>query len=47
VTQRVRTLAVQAGVPVVGVSEMLPATDGSFQAWQLRQATAILRALGG
>jgi zinc/manganese transport system substrate-binding protein len=47
VTQRVRTLAVQAGVPVVGVSEMLPASDGSFQAWQLRQATAIRRALGG
>ena len=47
VTQRMRTLATQAGIPVVGVSEMLPAADRSFQAWQLRQATAILRALGG
>ena len=47
VTQRVRQLAIQAGIPVVGVSEMLPAADHSFQAWQLRQATAILRALGG
>jgi zinc/manganese transport system substrate-binding protein len=47
VTQRMRTLAAQAGIPVVGVSEMLPAADRTFQAWQLRQASAMLRALGG
>jgi zinc/manganese transport system substrate-binding protein len=47
VTQAMRTLARQAGIAVVGVSETQPAGDGSYQAWQLRQATAILRALGG
>ena len=47
VTQRVRALAQQAGIPVVGVSETQPPGDRSYQAWQLRQVTAILRALGG
>ena len=47
VTQRVRTLAQQNGIPVIGVSETLPPLDRSYQAWQLRQARAILRALGG
>ena len=47
VTQHMRALAVQAGIPVVGVSETLPPSVPSYQAWQLRQALAILRALGG
>ncbi len=47
VTQRVRSLAQQNGIPVVGVSETLPPSDASYQAWQLRQAQEILRALGG
>ena len=47
VTQRVRALAQQNGSPVIGVSETLPPTDRSYQAWQLRQAREILRALGG
>lgn len=47
VTQRVRALAQQNGIPVVGVSETLPPSDATFQAWQLRQAEEILRALGG
>ena len=47
VTQRVLSLARQAGVPVVGVSETLPPSDATYQAWQLRQAKEILRALGG
>jgi zinc/manganese transport system substrate-binding protein len=47
VTQHVRALAQQAGIAVVGVTETQPASDPSYQAWQLRQATAILRALGG
>ena len=47
VTQHVRTLAQKAGVPVVGVSETQPASDRSYQTWQLRQAKAILNALGG
>lgn len=46
-TQSVRALAQQYGVPVVGVSETLPPSDASYQAWQLRQAKEILRALGG
>jgi len=46
VTAHVRALAAQAGIPVVGVSEILPTTDGSFQAWQLVQARALLTALG-
>ena len=45
--QSVGSLARQEGVPVVGVSETQPASDHSYQAWQLRQTTAILRALGG
>jgi zinc/manganese transport system substrate-binding protein len=47
VTQHMRELAEQAGVAVVGISETQPASDRSYQAWQLREATAILRALGG
>ncbi len=47
VTQHMRALATQAGIPVVGVSETLPSSDPSYQAWQLRQAREILRALGG
>ncbi len=47
VTQHVRQLAEQAGIAVVGVSETQPAGYRSYQAWQLSQATAILRALGG
>lgn len=47
VTQHISDLARQAGIPVVGVSETQPSTDRSYQAWQLRQASAILRALGG
>ena len=45
VTARIRSAARAAGVPVVGVSETLPAGLG-FQAWQLGQATALARALG-
>ena len=45
-TQRLRSLAARAGVPVVAMTESLPRGE-SFQAWQTRQATALLRALGG
>ena len=47
VTQHVRALAQQAGVPVVGVTETLPSSDPTYQVWQLRQAREILHALGG
>jgi zinc/manganese transport system substrate-binding protein len=46
VTRRIRELAVGSGVPVVGMTEMLP-PNTTFQAWQLRQARELLRALGG
>lgn len=45
ITARVRSAADAAGIPVVGVTETLPARE-SFQAWQLRQARALDRALG-
>jgi zinc/manganese transport system substrate-binding protein len=47
VTQQVRALARQAGVPVVPVTETMPPAYRSYQAWQLAQATALLDALGG
>jgi zinc/manganese transport system substrate-binding protein len=46
-TQRVRALARHYGVPVVPVTETMPPSSGSYQAWQLAQATALLDALGG
>ena len=47
VTQHVRALARRAGIPVVGVTETMPPSYRSYQAWQLAQAEAILHALGG
>jgi zinc/manganese transport system substrate-binding protein len=46
-TQGVRAEARRYGVPVVAVSETLPPSDRDYQAWQLRQAKEIFRALGG
>lgn len=46
-TSRVRSLAVQQHIPVVGVSETIPTEQPSFQAWQIAQARAALAALGG
>lgn len=45
ITKRVNAAAKAAGVPVVGVAETLP-VGLTFQAWQLEQARALLRALG-
>ena len=47
VTQHVRALARLAHIPVVGVTETMPPSSRSYQAWQLSQAEAILHALGG
>ncbi len=47
ITDHVRSLARSTGVPVVSVTETLPSTERSFQAWQLHQARALLDALGG
>jgi zinc/manganese transport system substrate-binding protein len=46
-TKHVRELALRAGVPVVGMTETLPATEPDFQTWQADQARALLAALGG
>ena len=47
VTKRLRALAARSGVPVVPVTETLPPGEPSFQSWQLHQAQALLKALGG
>jgi zinc/manganese transport system substrate-binding protein len=46
-TNKIKALATSSGVPIVGVTETLPPSDATFQAWQLRQANEILQALGG
>jgi zinc/manganese transport system substrate-binding protein len=47
VTKRLRSLAARSGVPVVPVTETLPPGEPTFQSWQLHQAQALLKALGG
>jgi zinc/manganese transport system substrate-binding protein len=46
-TVHVRDLATQAGIPVIGVTETLPPSEHNYQTWQLDQAKALLKALGG
>ncbi len=46
VTQHVRDLATQAGIPIVGVTETIPSNEQTFQSWQLDQVKALLHALG-
>jgi zinc/manganese transport system substrate-binding protein len=45
ITKRIRDAAAKAGIPVLGVTETLPA-GLTFQQWQLRQARQIEAALG-
>ena len=45
VTTQMRALARQHGIPVVGVSETMPAGVASYQQWQLSQLRALLHAL--
>jgi zinc/manganese transport system substrate-binding protein len=47
VTTQIRALAKKSGIAVVGVSETLPASARTYQAWQLSQLTALLHALQG
>jgi zinc/manganese transport system substrate-binding protein len=47
VTDHVKDLAGQAGIPVVAVTETQPDSASNFQAWQLAQIQALLQALGG
>ncbi len=45
VTTQIRALARQHGIPVVGVSETMPAGATSYQQWQQSQLTNLLHAL--
>ncbi|MFI5259859.1 MAG: metal ABC transporter solute-binding protein, Zn/Mn family [Candidatus Limnocylindrales bacterium] len=47
VTESIKSLAGQSGVPVVGVSETIPKAGESFVDWQVAQLDAIDTALGG
>jgi zinc/manganese transport system substrate-binding protein len=46
VTEHVKDLAKQAGIPVIGVTETLPPSEKSYQSWQQSQMNELLRALG-
>jgi len=45
VTTQIRSLALQHGIPVVGVSETMPAGVATYQQWQASQLTHLLHAL--
>jgi zinc/manganese transport system substrate-binding protein len=45
VTTQIRTLARSHGIPVVGVSETMPARVARYQQWQQSQLTNLLHAL--
>jgi zinc/manganese transport system substrate-binding protein len=45
VTTQIRSLAKKDGIPVVGVSETMPAGAHSYQQWQESQLTSLLHAL--
>jgi zinc/manganese transport system substrate-binding protein len=45
VTAQMRVLAKQHGIPVVGVSETMPAHAATYQGWQESQMVALLHAL--
>ncbi len=44
-TTQIKNLAQSSGVPIVAVTDTLPISDKTFQAWQLRQARDLLTAL--
>ena len=45
VTQQVQGLARENGIPVVAVTETMPKSESSYQAWQQHQLEALVRAL--
>jgi zinc/manganese transport system substrate-binding protein len=45
VTTQIRALAKKSGIPIVGVSETMPAGAHTYQQWQESQLTALLHAL--
>lgn len=46
-TSDLRTLAQRSGVPVIGLTETMPRSYPTYQAWMLDEATHIFDALGG
>jgi zinc/manganese transport system substrate-binding protein len=46
VTEHVKALAKQNGIPVIGVTETLPTNEQSYQSWQQDQLNQLLTALG-
>jgi zinc/manganese transport system substrate-binding protein len=46
VTEHIKGMARQNGIPVIGVTETLPAHE-SYQSWQHKQLSQLLQALGG
>jgi zinc/manganese transport system substrate-binding protein len=44
-TEQLKSLAVQAGIPIVGISETMPAGAQTFQGWQASQLQLLLNAL--
>jgi zinc/manganese transport system substrate-binding protein len=45
VTTQMRSVAKQHGIPVVGVSETMPAGASTYQQWQQSQLNQLLHAL--
>jgi zinc/manganese transport system substrate-binding protein len=45
VTEHVKDLAKQAGIPVIGVTETLPTNEKSYQSWQADQLKQLVSAL--
>lgn len=45
VTDHIKQLAEQNGIPIVGVTETMPKNAASYQSWQLSQAKALSKAL--
>lgn len=46
VTENVKSLAKQNGIPVIGVTETLPPNEKSYQAWMQAEMNQLLSALG-
>jgi zinc/manganese transport system substrate-binding protein len=46
VTQHIKDLATQAGIPVIGVTETMPPSEHDYQTWQQDQINQLLNALG-
>jgi len=47
ITESLKALARARGIPVVAVTETMPANATSFQSWQLAQAQMLAKALDG